>query len=463
MLRFVRRLTSLTSPGVWVILAIAIASSVAVAVWPVAPSNATKFWIFAKQHEAIYSEILARWNRANQTEPVELQILSIPVMEQRMMSGFLSATPVADILEVERSIAGRAFTGPIEQVGFVDLTERIKAEGLLEQVNAPSFSPWTSRGHVFGLPHDVHPVMLLYRSDIVEAAGIDVTQIETWDDFFRVMRPLMRDVDGDGRNDRYLLNLSPATQSATEVLLLQAGGGMFDLEERLSVNSPINAEVLANLVTWYAGPNRVSSYADVALSASGQQVFVDGGVVFVLAPDWVSGRLKQNVPALAGKVKVMPLPAWSKGGRRTSVWGGTMLGIAKTSRGQSTNWKFAKYVYFSEEVAAALFRTTGIVTPIKAHWTNPIFDEPDPYFSGQAVGREYLNLAPSVPLRASSPFTVQALIEANNCLVQLVNYAERTGQFDAAALIPEAQRLLDGAQRAVQAKLARNVFLSPTP
>ena len=463
MLRFLRRITPPTSIGVWVILAIAVASSVAVAVWPSSRNNATKFWIFAKQHDAIYKEVLSQWNRDHPQDPVELQILSIPVMEQRMMSGFLSKTPVADVLEVERGIAGRAFTGPIEQVGFTDLTQLIRAEGLLDQINAPSFSPWTSRGHIFGIPHDVHPVMLLYRADIVEAAGIDVTQVETWDDFFRVMKPLMRDLDGDGRIDRYLLNISPATQSATEVMLLQAGGGTFDADERLMVNAPINAETLARLTTWYTGPNRTCDYADVALSASGQQVFVDGGVLFALAPDWVSGRLKQSVPSLAGKVKVMPLPAWTKGGRRTSVWGGTMLGLAKSSLRQSKDWRFAKHVYFSEEVATSLFRTTGIITPVKAHWNHPIFDQPDPYFSGQAVGREYIKLAPFVPRRASSPYSVQALIEMNNCLVQLVAFADRTRQYDFESLLPEAQRLLNGAQRTVQAKLARNVFLSVQP
>jgi hypothetical protein len=136
-----------------------------------------------------------------------------------------------------------------------------------------------------------------------------------------------------------------------------------------------------------------------------------------------------------------------------------MLGLAKSSRHLARDWNFAKYVYFSADVATALYRTTGIVTPVKAHWNNPVFNEPDPYFSGQAVGREYLNLAPDVPSRGSSPYTVQALIEVNNGLVQLVAYAERTHQFEVSALLPEAQRLLEEAHRTMEAKLARNVFL----
>ena len=137
MFRTVRRLASLTSPGVWVIVTIAVCSSIAVATWPTRDGAATKFWTFASQHEPIYREVLAEWNRANPAHPVELQVLSIPVMEQRMMSGFLSQTPLADLMEVERSIAGRAFTGPIDQVGFIDLTDLIEKEGLLEKVNAP--------------------------------------------------------------------------------------------------------------------------------------------------------------------------------------------------------------------------------------------------------------------------------------------------------------------------------------
>jgi arabinosaccharide transport system substrate-binding protein len=136
-----------------------------------------------------------------------------------------------------------------------------------------------------------------------------------------------------------------------------------------------------------------------------------------------------------------------------------MLGLAKSSRRSRANWEFAKHLYLSAEVAISTFRATGIVTPVKAHWTNPIFDEPDPFFCGQAIGREYLKLAPDIPPRPSSPYTAQAVIEVNNCLVQLMIYADRTKQHTMEELVPEAQRLLEAAQVALQAKLARNVFL----
>lgn len=146
----------------------------------------------------MYQPVIAQWNE-HHSPPVNLFLLSSNALARRMMSGFLSQTPVADMIEVERSLVGRAFAGPLEDVGFVDLTERIHREGLYDEMNEPSFSPWSSRGHIFGLPHDVHPMMLVYRADIVEAAGIDVSKIETWDDFSRLMRPLMNDLDREGQ------------------------------------------------------------------------------------------------------------------------------------------------------------------------------------------------------------------------------------------------------------------------
>ena len=155
-------------------------------------------WSFTNEHVDIYRPIIAQWNAAHPDIRVELNELSLVVEQQRLMSGFYSQTPIADLMEIERGKIGALFAAPLANIGLYDLTPYLERDHLFEQINAPSFGPWTTRGHVFGLPHDVHPVMLAYRSDIVEAAGIDVRQIETWEDYVRVMSPLMKDV-GPGR------------------------------------------------------------------------------------------------------------------------------------------------------------------------------------------------------------------------------------------------------------------------
>lgn len=222
--------------------------------------------------------------------------------------------------------------------------------------------PGAAAGAFSGIPHDVHPVLLAYRSDIVEAAGIDVSKIETWEDFVREFSPLMTDANGDGYPDRYLLNFWETNGAAIEILLLQAGGQLFDDNLQPQINSEINARVLATLAGWTAGPKRIAANAP-NLNAEGNQMFLDGYVLCNLLPDWMAGVWLKDLPGLARKMKLMPLPAWTPGGRRTSVSGGTMVCFPKARGGFETSWEFARELYLNPILAEQLFLKGAIISP----------------------------------------------------------------------------------------------------
>ena len=448
------------SPGGWVIVTLAVFSSVLVLARPDSQREGLDMWVFARPHHDMYVPNVEQWNGAREPS-VNLYLLSLPALERRMSSGFLSGTPVADLIEADVRVASRAFTGPLEDVGFLDLTDRIAESGIREEINAPSFTPWTSRGRIFGLPHDVHPVMLAYRSDLVEEAGIDVDAIETWDDFIAAMQPLMADGDGDGRPDRYLLNVWETQIDTIEAFLLQAGGGYFDEQERVAIDREINARVIATLATWLTGPSRIAVDAQ-EFTASGNRLKLEGRVVASIMPDWLGGVWKNDMGDLAGKVKLMPIPAWEPGGRRTSVWGGTMLGIARDTPEPDAAWELAQHLYLSEELAQQLYESNGIISPIRRLWEESFYDEPDPYFGGQAPGRMYIELAPSVPPRTSSPFNQIAKERVRDALTRLRQFAEQEQLYTVEELLPEARRQLEAAHEDIQGRVDRNVFLKVT-
>ncbi|MBI2498297.1 MAG: extracellular solute-binding protein [Opitutae bacterium] len=460
---FRRTLRPVLSPGSAVIVALALAASLGVAFIRTSPPVGMPFWVYSDTHFKIYQPLVAEWNRHHPDQQVAISQLHLNALERRMLSGFLAGTPVSDIMAVERPMAAKTFTGPLESVGFIDLTDRLRREQILPRFAPTSLTPWTNRGRIFGVPLDVHPVLLAYHADLVEAAGIDVSKIETWDDYFRMMRPLMRDLDGNGRPDRWLLNLWDTNVDLVLMLLQQAGGDLFDAEGHPGVNLPKNAEVVARVVTWIAGPGRVCTDIDL-YSASGHQQRVTGVVVGELVPDWMAGKWKIEIPALAGKLKLMPLPAWERGGRRTSVWhGGTMLGITKAAPDPDKAWAMVRHLALSPVQAERLFRRTNLVPPNRALWSLPVFDEPDPYYCGQPIGRLFLNQVSDVPPRSSSPYFAAATGHFGTALVQLRAYADRTGTYDAKVLQVEAQRLLDEAQRRLTREMSRNTFLTATP
>ena len=450
------------SPGAWLIVGLAVVSSLAYLVWPVPSREGRDFWFFSPPNAQHYRAILDTWNAAHPRDRVNLVQIHYQALERRLVAAFTSDTPVADLVETESLMMSRAFAGRLADVGFVDLTDRLHREGLWEKINEPSFSLWTTRGRTFGLPHDVHPCLLGYRSDLVEAAGIDVAQIETWDDFRRLLGPLIRDLDGDGRPDRYLLNFWENNRDLVRVLLLQAGGDLFDAQERVSFDTAINARTLASLVSWVAGPRRFCVDAR-DFTAGGDQMRIEGTVLASILPDWQAGTWKSNLGPLAGKVKLMRLPAWERGGLRTSVWGGTAIGVTKAAPDPEKSWAMAKHLYLSPQVAESLYRSTYIISPVKAHWQLPCYREPDPFFSGQPVGALYIAEAPHVPRRIASPYMTLAMERLMSVLVALKAHALARNAFDAASLQPEAHRLLADAQADLAAHIARNVLYAAAP
>ncbi len=452
-----------TTPAVWLLLVLSLGSALVVLLRPRAQRDGLAVWTFAKTHATTYAGVLDRWNgehaQAEQaSQRAYVVLFDGPALERRLLSAFMSGTPAGDLIEVERGMASRTFTGPLEDVGFVDLTDRLRAEGMMDVINLPSFAPWITRGRVFGIPHDVHPVLLAYRSDLTDAAGIDMAGIETWEDFFTALRPLMADTDGDGRADRYLLNFWANNVLMLDALILQAGGGFFDAEGRVIIDSEINAHVLSTLATWCAGPSRVALDAP-EFTAAGNTLRLRGAVVASLMPDWLAGIWKADMPSLAGNLRLMPIPAWERGGRRTSTVGGTMLGIPKSTRDFDTAWTLAKRLYLDADTHAAFFRATTIIPPVKTSWSHPAFAEPDPYFGGQQSGLLYIAQAGAVPMRNSSPYATFALERVSDALLALADRAGQEQIADPALLLPEARELLREAQRQTARQIERNVFL----
>lgn len=459
------------SLGTKIIVAIAVLSSIGTVLWPARRDDSLKIWTFTRHLAIVYEPILAGYNAKHAGDPdrlpVVLDVLQPDALVQRTLTGFWADTPMADVVQVEIKWVGQFLTGPIEEVGFVDMTDIMREEGMLETINPASFAPWSSRGRIFGIPMGAPAVQLCYRKDIVDEAGIDMSQIETWDDFERVIRPLVADTDGDGYIDRYAINFWPTQTMLLELLMLQADGGAFRRDQEtgtdeLIVNAPQNAQVLARGISWCVGPDRIAVDSP-ELTPGGNQMRLEGKIVCVMMPDWLAGVWKMDMQPLSGKVRVMPLPAWEPDGRRSSVWGGSMTAIPKSTPHFEQAWEVAKRLAYQPEAAEENFRAHLSIGGIRSLWTESFYHEPIEYFGGQHVGTTYIEAAKNMPLNNSSPYNQFAIQRIGQCALALMEYAKTNKVYDREGLVPEAQRLLDAAHEEVAAAMARNVFLKPEP
>lgn len=433
-------------------LALSLIAGVTLALTPPPPKQADLvFWTFAKPHYEAYQKALPAFLKEHPGVTVDMQLVSNNGLAQRLQAAFQADLDVPDMVEIEISSAGSFFRGPLKHVGFEDITDRLKSEGLYDRMVPARFTPYMSRGRIFGLPHDVHPVMLAYRRDLLEQAGVDATKIETWDDFIEVGKKVTKP------GERYLIEMSDAGSDQMEACLFQRDGGYFDPDGNVIFDNEIAVETMK----WYVplvARNSKSKIGDVLSSSYGAVIakaMNEGYFISLVTPDWRSKNYENEMGGLKGKMALMPLPAVKPGGRRTSTWGGTMLGITKKCRNKDLAWEFAKHLYLNERDLAERFADTNILPPVPAAWNEPAFNTPRPFWSGQALGREYAQLAPDVPAQYTSPFISNAKGKLGQALVTCVQYYNTRGEDGFDAFVRKT--LKDRADE-VRKQIARNPY-----
>jgi len=261
--------------------------------------------------------------------------------------------------------------------------------------------------------------MLAYRRDLVEKLGIDVERLRTWDEFVEVGRRVT--IPGK----RFMMELPPEGLSALEVMLFQRGGGYFDAQGNCTLDNEIAVETMRYYAPLVAGKHRIGN------DLGGGQIFTraleDGYYLFMVAPDWRTKSIEQDVPKVAGRMALTPLPAFYPGGRRTSTWGGTMIGITKRCADPDLAWELVMHLYLNKEALAEQFRGTNILPPARDLWDHPAYDEPRPFWSNQPLGRLYANLAPDTPPQYTSPYIGLAKAKLSEALIACVRYYDRYG------------------------------------
>ena len=430
------------------ILIISIVSGTYLALHPIAPKKATlTCWVFANTHYDAYKEAIPYFERAHPGVTVDLQLVSGTAVTSRLQAAFWADLDVPDLAETEISWAGMFFRGPLEDIGFVDLTDRVHRSGLWDRMVRARFAPYTSRGRIFGLPHDVHPVMLGYRRDVFEKEGVDVSKIRTWDDFIRAGRKLTIP------NKRYMIELSESESSNLEMFLFQRGGGYFSPTGEVTFDNEIGVRTMLWYVPLVAGPNKIAN------SLGGGQIFVkaveDGYLLCLICPDWRTKFIENQVPRMKGKMALMPLPAVTPGGSRTSTWGGTMIGITRRCPNKDLAWELAVFLYTDHSRLAGRFRATNIIPSIRDGWNDPAFHEKRPYWSNERIGDEFARLAPHVPYQYTSPFIMTAKTKLGEALVACVQRYNKLGD---SGFEPFVRREIRRRADEVRAMIRRNPY-----
>jgi lactose/L-arabinose transport system substrate-binding protein len=312
----------------------------------------------------------------------------------------------------------------LAQLGVLaDLTDRVTP--YLDKMNSYKWPPSQFEDSYYAMPWDSGPCAVFYRRDVFESAGVDPQTIATWDDYYQAAMTIKEQAGVP------MLQLAKARNDGRtfEMMLWQQGLGYVDADGKvmLDVEPKVKAtleylgkfwtdELVADTEPW-TDP----WYAEMA----------DGKVATNPAAVWLGTFLKSFIaPDAAGTWGVFPLPVWEEGGATSSNDGGSQLAIWGQSEQQEAAWAYIEFHLGREDSQLTMYRETDLFPSLETTYTDPFFDEPDPYFGDQPVRQLFTEVVEHIP-------------EAG---IYTVDYQEMNG-----LLVPEIQRFAVGDQSAENA------------
>lgn len=264
--------------------------------------------------------------------------------------------------------------------GLVDLTE--SARQYFDQFVPPTVSLGSYKGKFYGLATDSEPMGLYYRKDLWDQYGIQEENINTWSDLAAASAKVQE--ASQGQVSLYAMQANEV--SLFEVLAVEQGfvGYYFNEDDtKVIVDDPKIVEAVEVLKQLWDGKGVLRNPG--SYTSSEMTVLLKSGKVAsqIIGPAWWQMTLKQEMPELAGRWRIMRAPAVKQDGPRVGYQYPTIFVMPQQAKFKEAAWEFARMGLIGEG-ARALFEAT-LIMPAYQPLLDELKDKPEEYFGGQKV------------------------------------------------------------------------------
>lgn len=205
-----------------------------------------------------------------------------------------------------------------------DLIEEMKADGSIADFPPNTLEAMKYDGHYVALPWSVDVRVMLYREDLLQAKGISLPT--NWDEF----RKAAKTVTGDGVYGFVSAGDSSGVHSVFATTI-NNGGGLFDADGKVAVDSPANIEAL-NFLAGLVEDGSVNPASVGYGSSDRRESFLKGRAAFVLDTPGIAS----SVPDVADKIKILPPLKSASGNVGTVIFVDNIMAYKQTKHPKET-------------------------------------------------------------------------------------------------------------------------------
>ncbi|MGL6316175.1 extracellular solute-binding protein [Vibrio sp. WXL103] len=325
--------------------------------------------------------------------------------------------------------------GPfVSSGGLVNLSETYGADKF-----ADSFAPYAwaqgkgGDGAVYGIPVDLGPGVMYYRTDVFEKAGIDIEEaIKDWDSYIAAGEKLKE------KNVQLIASAADVAQAIIFTTVPEGEGLYFDDKGNPVVTSErfVHAFEVAKQIRDKGLDGRI-----LAWSNEWYEGFRNGTFATQLSGAWLLGHLNNWIaPDTAGSWGVEHLPNGIYGS-----WGGSFLSIPTQSKNPDQAWELIEYMTTKRDIQLKHFETIAAFPANVTTYDDPMFAEEIDFLGGQKARLLFADVAQNIkPVAPAKGDHVARSIILENALMEVLDEGKdiKTALADAERLIKRRTRNL---------------------
>jgi multiple sugar transport system substrate-binding protein len=327
---------------------------------------------------------LPQWNKLHPEIKIKLVSLKIEDHHNAMTTSLAAGAHLPDVMGVDFGYIG-IFA---ESTGFEDLLQAPYSAGQYRsKFVAYTFPQATnSRGNLAAMPADIGPGALFYRKDLMDKAGVTEADLtKSWESYIESGKKLK------AKTGVYLLSRAADVKDIYIRSNLRPGEGIyFGDKGKVLVDTPrfVKAFELAKSART-AGIDAKT----ILWSTEWSEGFKRNRVASQMMGSWLSGHLaKWLAPDSKGQWRSANLPAGA-----LASYGGSFYAIPKKAVNKPQAWEFIKFMTVNKETQLNSLRAMdGFPSLIEAH-SDPVMEEPLPYFGGQQARLQWRDTAARIP------------------------------------------------------------------
>lgn len=279
-----------------------------------------------------------------------------------------SGVGVPDIIQIESDYV-QTFAETYPQY-FFDMNGYIDIEGKVDPSKIST--SYDSEGKLVSIPWDSGPVVMFYREDLFNQAGIDINSIITFEDYISAGKKLKE------KFPNITMTGLPFTQDENLFRCLLVANKSYYLNNKgeITVASSKAIETLQmikRLIDEGVAKNTINWDGGIVANKNGELAsWIMGG--------WWGGTIKDQMPEMKGKWKIAPIPAFPDGARASSSGGAGLSITASEPIKQAAALEFIKESLMNVDNQLMMYEKYSLFPSYLPAYDDERFLKSDDYF-----------------------------------------------------------------------------------